>query len=57
MAFEVIPELLDRVEFGGVGRELFNMEAGIGSPDRRDRRPLMNGPAIPEEDDVAPHVV
>jgi len=54
VAFEVVPKLLDRIEFGGLGRQLFKMEAGVGSLDLLDRRPLVNRALIPEEDDVAP---
>ena len=56
MAFEGIPELRNRIEFGGVGREFLEMEAGVGSPALLDRRPPVNRPLIPQEDDMASQV-
>jgi hypothetical protein len=56
VAFAIVPELLDGIEFGGVGRELFEMEAGVGALDLLARRPFVNRASIPAEDDVTPHL-
>jgi hypothetical protein len=47
VAFNVVPELLDRVEFGGIRRELFDMEATVGSLDLCNRRPLVESTLDP----------
>jgi hypothetical protein len=54
--FEVVPARLDRLKVGGVGRARFEMAAGVGLLDRRDRSSLVHRPVSPEEDDVAAHV-
>lgn len=36
VAFDIIPDWLDRVEFGGIRRELFHMPPGVGLLSRRD---------------------
>ena len=53
VAFEGVPARLDRLKVGGVGRARFEMAAGVGSLDRRDRSSLVHRPVSPEEDDVA----
>ena len=52
MSLEVVPDLLDRIEFGCVGGEAFEVEPGESVAHRVDRRSLVNLSAIPEEDDL-----
>jgi hypothetical protein len=52
VAFEVVPELLDRIELGGVSWDLCNMSAGVGLLHRRDRWPPVNRALIPQQDDL-----
>jgi hypothetical protein len=53
VAFEVVPDLLRRIEFWGIRRELFQMQPGMGLAHRLDRGPAMNRTTIPEEHDMA----
>ena len=56
MPFPIVPELLGRVEFRGIRRELFDMQPRVGLADRLDGTPPVNTGAIPEEDDMAPQL-
>ena len=47
VAFEGVPARLDRLKVGGVGRARFEMAAGVGSLDRRDRSSLVRRPVSP----------
>jgi hypothetical protein len=49
VAFEVVPDMLPRIEFWGIRWELLYMQPRMGLADRLDRRPAMNRTAIPEE--------
>jgi hypothetical protein len=50
-AFEVIPDLLRRIELRGIRRELFQMQAGVGLAHGLDGRSPGNLAAIPAQDD------
>ena len=53
MAFEVIPDLLNRVELRRIGWALLPMQPGVGLLHGLDRRSPVNGAAVPQEDEVA----
>jgi hypothetical protein len=57
MPFEVVPELLDGIEFWGVSWELFDLQAGVGLLHCRDRRPPVNRALIPQQDDMTSQMV
>jgi hypothetical protein len=56
VAFEVVPDLLRRIELRRIRWELFQMQPGIGLAHCLDRRSAMNAAAVPEEDDMAAQV-
>src|SRR6266478_1047175 len=56
MPLEVVPDLLDRIEFGCVAGEALEVKPGKGIAHRVDGRPLVNLPAIPEQDDGSTQV-
>ena len=51
MPLEVIPELLDRIEFGCVAGEALEVEPGEGIAHRVDGGSLMNLSTIPKQND------
>lgn len=51
--FEVAPEHLDGIEFGGVGWQVFEGEAGVSLQQFADRWALMHRAVIPDDDDLA----
>src|SRR5882672_23542 len=51
MPLEVVPELLDRIEFGCVAGEALKVKPGEGLAHRVDGRSLVNLSTIPEQDD------
>ena len=51
MPLEVVPELLDRIEFGCVAGKALEVEPGKGITHRVDGRSLVNLSTIPEQDD------
>ncbi len=51
--FEVAPEHLDGIEFGGVGRQVFEGEAGVAFQQFADRRALVHRAVIPDRNDLA----
>jgi len=57
VAFEVVPDLLGRIELRGIlGKEL-RLKARVVQQDSRDRRTLVNFALVPQEDDRPWHVV
>lgn len=57
MPLEVVPDLLDRVEFRRVSGKAFEMEPWKSIADRVDRWPLVNSASIPEQDDMSTQVL
>jgi hypothetical protein len=57
MALEVVPDLLDRVEFGRVSGEALEMEPRKCIANRMDCWTFVNPAAIPEQDDMSPKVL
>ena len=55
--FEVTPELFDRVEFGGVGREPLDGEPGEVLAELPHGVALVHGAVVPDDDDVAAEVL
>jgi hypothetical protein len=53
LSFEVIPDLFVGIEFGRVGREAFDVKSRMTSEKLGERWAAMNGPAVPQQHDVA----
>ena len=51
--FEIVPDELIGVEFGGISREPLCMQARIPFENFRDRSPLMDGAAVPKKDQMS----
>jgi len=51
MSPEIVPDLLHRIEFGGISGKPLHLQAGVSSPQFTHRRPFMNPAAIPEQND------
>jgi hypothetical protein len=56
VAFEVVPHLLDGIQFRRIRGELFHVQPGMGLAHRLDGRAPMNRAAIPEQDDGSPEM-
>src|SRR2546422_332233 len=56
MSIEVVPDLLDGIEFGRVGGEVLEVKPGEGVAHRIDGTSLVDLSAIPEQDDVSTQV-
>ena len=52
-SLEMIPDLFVGVEFWRIGGEAFDMESGMASPQSVKRGSLVNGTAVPDQDDVS----
>lgn len=52
-AFEVVPDLLRRIELRRIRRELFQVQPRVGLAHRLDRWPPVNRAPVPEQDDGA----
>jgi hypothetical protein len=51
--FEMAPEPLDGIEFGGVGWQVFEGEAGVSLQQFGDRRALVHRSVFPDDDNLA----
>src|SRR6266487_1287409 len=56
VAFEVVPELLRRIEFRRIRRERLEMQPRMRLAHRVDSRPAVNRAAVPQQDDGAPEM-
>jgi hypothetical protein len=57
MPLEVVPDLLDRVEFRRISGKAFELEPRKGPADRRDRWSLVDTASIPEQNDMSAQVL
>jgi hypothetical protein len=53
MAFEVVPDLLNGVEFRGIGWKRFQVQPRMSLAHRLNGQPPVNRAAVPQHDDVA----
>jgi hypothetical protein len=56
VAFEVVPELLRRIECRRISRELLEMQPRMRLAHRVDSRPAVNRAAVPQQDDGSPEM-
>lgn len=50
---EMSPEMLDGIQLGSVGRQVFELQSGIGGLESADGAATMSRPAIPDENDAS----
>ena len=55
--FEIVPDLLNRVEFRSIAGEPFDMEAGVVLSQSGQVRSLVDATPVPQQDDVPPQVM
>ena len=53
MPFEVVPDLLNRVEFRSITGKTFEVKPGERMADRIDRRPLVDPASVPDQDNLS----
>jgi len=56
MALEVIPDLLDGIEFRSIAGEWFDMKTRMGPSQLSNEGPLVDATIVPQQDDRPPQV-
>lgn len=56
MTFEIVPDLLGRIELRRRRRQLFDLPPGVGLAPRREGRTPMHRAALPRQDDLSPQM-